>query len=518
MTEKEESNHHLGTVRSLQETPTWALATVCFFFVAVSIFLERLINLLSIRLKKNRKKSLLESLEKLKSVLMVLGFMSLMLNVTEVEVSKICIPIKYAKLMLPCRKTIHSLQKDDDKANDDHDDDNDQDDDNDYDKNFLHQCSKGKTSFISQEGLTQLSYFIFVLACMHILYNLAVLFLGMAKMKKWKSWEKETQTVEYLAANDPNRFRMTRDTTFARRHLGWTETSIQLWIKCFFRQFFNSVAKVDYLTLRHGFITAHLSSNNAFNFQKYIQRSLHEDFKTIVGISPLMWLTVVIFMLLDVYGWRVYFYMSFVPLIVVLVIGTKLEMIVAKMAVTIKEHNNVIRGSPVVEPNDKHFWFSNPRFLLSILHYTLFLNTFEMAFFVWITWQFGINSCYHDNREIIITRLVLAVTVLVLSSYITLPLYALVTQMGSSYKKVILEEQLANVFKQWHGRVRDKRKTGQTTETNNGNDNEGDSNGDDIGLAASPTQSEVAYDFRSMGRQPQVLQEIPVGIHKQAER
>jgi mlo protein len=60
---------------------------------------------------------------------------------------------------------------------------------------------------------------------------------------------------------------------------------------------------------------AHVSSNNAFNFQNYIQRSLHEDFKTVVGISPLMWLTVVIFMLLDVSGWRVYFYMSFVPLI-----------------------------------------------------------------------------------------------------------------------------------------------------------------------------------------------------------
>lgn len=49
MTEKEESNHsaEAGAVRSLQETPTWALAIVCFVFIAVSIFLERLISLLS---------------------------------------------------------------------------------------------------------------------------------------------------------------------------------------------------------------------------------------------------------------------------------------------------------------------------------------------------------------------------------------------------------------------------------------------------------------------------------------
>ncbi|CAH2065363.1 unnamed protein product [Thlaspi arvense] len=518
MTGKEETNHstEVAAVRTLEQTPTWALATVCFFFIAVSIFIERLINLLYTRLEKNRNKSLLEAVEKLKSVLMVLGFMSLMLNVTEGEVSKICIPTKYANRMLPCHKSKTLL---------------DDEDDNDHDNNFVHRCSKvlldpyhasffsilvsiavdmdGKTSLVSQEGLTQLSFFFFVLACMHILFNLATLLLGMVKMRRWNSWERETQTVDYLAASDPNRFRITRETTFARRHLSvFSETSIQLWIKCFFRQFFNSVAKVDYLTLRHGFIFAHLSSNNSFNFQKYIQRSLHEDFKTVVGISPLMWLIVVIFMLLDVRGWRVYFWMSFVPLIMVLVIGTKLEVIVTKMAVTIKDQNSVIRGSPLVEPNDKHFWFCAPRLLLTILHYTLFLNTFELAFFLWITWKFGINSCYHEDREVVITRLVLAVTVQILSSYVTLPLYALVTQMGSSYKRAILEEQITNVLRQWHGRVREKRKRNQTPITDENSDN----SNRDVDSGESPIQSEVISDFRFSSEQPPILQEISIPI------
>ncbi|CAH8387085.1 unnamed protein product [Eruca vesicaria subsp. sativa] len=499
MTGKGETNHSGdvgGAVRSLQETPTWALATVCFVFIAVSIVIERFIHLLSTRLRKNRKTSLLEAVENLKSVLMVLGFMSLMINVIEVEVSKICIPIKYANRMLPCHETQKLL--DDDDHN-----------------NFFHHCSKGKTSLISQEGLTQLSFFFFVLACMHILFNLATLLLGMAKMRKWKSWEKETQTVDHLAANDPNRFRITRETTFARRHLSsWSETSIQLWIKCFFRQFYNSVAKVDYLTLRHGFIHTHLSANNSFNFQKYIQRSLHEDFKTVVGISPLMWLIVVIFMLLDVHGWRVYFWMSFLPLIMVLVIGTKLEVIVANMAVNIKDSNSVIRGSPLVEPNDKHFWFCTPRFLLTVLHYTLFLNTFEIAFFVWITWKFGINSCYHEQRVVVVTRLVLAVTVQVLSSYITLPLYAIVTQMGSSYKRAILEEDTANVLRRWHGRVRNERKGNQMSVTGNN----GDKNVVDIDSPENQNQPEVVYDFRFSGRQPPILQEIPRQMKLKGDR
>ncbi|XP_010520356.1 PREDICTED: MLO-like protein 3 [Tarenaya hassleriana] len=461
----------VGAARSLQETPTWALATVILVFVAVSILLEHLIHLLSIGLRKHRKTSLLESTEKLKSVLMVLGFMSLILTVIQGPVSKICVPTKYANRMLPCHRI--KLSTRDDPASG--------------------QCSSKKnTPVISREGLNQLSFFIFVLAAMQIVFSLATMGLGRAKMRRWESWEKETQTVEYLAANDPNRFRITRQTTFARRHLSsCTQTSFQLWIKCFLRQFFHSVAKVDYLTLRHGFISAHLSSNNAFNFQKYIQRSLDDDFKAVVGITPLMWLTVVVFMLLDVHGWQIYLWMSFVPLIIVLVVGTKLEVIVAKMALQIKEQSHVIKGSPLVEPNDTHFWFRHPRFVLTLLHYTLFLNTFEMSFFLWVTWQFGLKSCYHEHTEFIVTRVVLAVTVQVLCSYITLIMAGDIL-MGSSYKSAILEEQIARALRQWHDRVRDKRKDQKKhnkLDVDNSNNNNSSSSSNNIDSNKQPGRS-----------------------------
>ncbi|XWS55796.1 hypothetical protein CRYUN_Cryun09bG0031500 [Craigia yunnanensis] len=67
--------------------------------------------------------------------------------------------------------------------------------------------------------------------------------------------------------------------------------------------FFNPVAKVDYLTLRHGCLSAHFSWRYSnFNFQEHIERSFDEDFKTVVSISPLMWFFAVIFMLVDVDG------------------------------------------------------------------------------------------------------------------------------------------------------------------------------------------------------------------------
>ncbi|KAM7277613.1 hypothetical protein ACFE04_004747 [Oxalis oulophora] len=258
------AGEEVGRSRSLEDTPSWALAT---WF------------------KKHKKNALFEAVEKLKSVLMLLGFMSLILTVTQRYILKICIPTKVANSMLPCSKTadtkitkaLGSYEK------------------NSFEKRLLAAVSesssldfcglKGKTALISEQGLSQLSMFIFVLAVMQVVYSVITMALGRAKMRRWIAWEKETLSVQYQVANDPNRFRFTKQTTFGRRHMNsFTRPVHLLWIKCFFRQFYNSVAKVDYLTLRHGFISAHLSTNNSFNFQTYIQRSLEDDFKRVVGI------------------------------------------------------------------------------------------------------------------------------------------------------------------------------------------------------------------------------------------
>ncbi|KAF2300575.1 hypothetical protein GH714_014098 [Hevea brasiliensis] len=53
------------------------------------------------------------------------------------------------------------------------------------------------------------------------------------------------------------------------------------------------------------------------------------------------------------------------------------------------------------------------------------------------------------------------VTVQIMCSYITLPLYALVTQMGTQFKSAILEEQTANAIREWHAGVKQKRKKKQ---------------------------------------------------------
>ncbi|RVW39806.1 MLO-like protein 3 [Vitis vinifera] len=421
-----------NSVRSLEHTPTWALAVVCFFFIAISIVLEHCIHLLTNWLKRHRKTALCDAVDRLKSELMLLGFMSLLLAVTQEPISKICIPPKYADKMLPCRRLVE-----------------------DQSANTTDPCtSKGMVSIVTQKGIQQLQIFIFVLAVMQIVYSVLTMALGRLKMRRWSAWEKETQTTEYLVANDPNRFRFTRQTTFGRRHMSsCTETSLQLWTKCFFRQFFRSVVKVDYITLRHGFISAHLAPNSNFNFQKYIRRSLDEDFKVVVSISPLMRFIVVIFLLLDVHGWHVYLWVSCVPLLIVLILGTKLEVIVERMALQLKHQNYVIKGTPLVKPNDNLFWFEDPRFVLTLIHYTLF------------TIEFGWDSCYHEHTVITAIRVALASSPLQL--YYTSPVCT--SDTGEAFLKSValspppvhgitiqgkaLEEQTAKIIKQWHAEL-----------------------------------------------------------------
>ncbi|XP_057784583.1 MLO-like protein 6 [Salvia miltiorrhiza] len=243
---------------------------------------------------------------------------------------------------------------------------------------------------------------------------------------------------------------------------------------CFFAQFFTSVAKVDYLTLRHGFVTAHLTpqSQATFNFQKYINRSLEEDFKVLVGISPVIWLSAVLLLLTNTNGWYSQYWVPFIPLIIILLIGAKFQVIITKMGIDILERGVIIKGTPLVQAGDDLFWFSRPRLILFLIHFVLFQNAFQIAFFVWSWYEFGFPSCYHENFEEMIIRITMGVTIQVLCSYVTIPLYALVTQMGSSLKPVIFSQRVASALRTWHQRaskrLKQRRQSGSSTPVDGG--------------------------------------------------
>uniref|UniRef100_A0A1J3I3Z9 MLO-like protein n=1 Tax=Noccaea caerulescens TaxID=107243 RepID=A0A1J3I3Z9_NOCCA len=464
---------------TLQQTATWAVAVVCVVLLVISIVIEKLIHKVGSWLKRKNKKALYEALEKFKAELMLMGFISLLLTIGQNYIAKICIPKSIAESMRPCSaaelKKFYPPKKGNSKG---------EEEENSSRKllelaeTFIPRRSlakgydtcadKGQVAFVSAYGVHQLHIFIFVLAITHVLYCIVIYALGKSKMRIWKKWEEETKTIEYQYTHDPERFRFARDTSFGRRHLNfWSKSTITLWIVSFFRQFFGSVTKVDYLTLRHGFIMAHLApgSEARFDFRKYIQRSLEEDFKTIVEISPVIWFVAVLFLLTNTHGLHSFLWQPFIPLVVILIVGTKLQVIITKLGLMIQEKGDVVKGMPLVQPGDHLFWFGRPRFILFLIHLVLFTNAFQLAFFAWSTYEFKLENCFHKSTADIVIRISVGVIVQILCSYVTLPLYALVTQMGSKMKPTVFNDKVATALKSWHHTAKKQIKHGRNSES-----------------------------------------------------
>ncbi|XP_066376979.1 MLO-like protein 9 [Miscanthus floridulus] len=483
-----------GNTRELDQTPTWAVASVCGVIVIISILLEKGLHHVGEFFSHRKKKAMVEALEKVKAELMVLGFISLLLVFGQNYIIKICISNHAANTMLPCKlKAVeavggHGKEPAEGAAAGG---------DKGHGKkegavpgkkkaaaaaaehlggvldwpppyyahnarmlgeaNMKTKCPEGKVSLISINGLHQLHIFIFFLAVFHVSYSAITMALGRAKIRAWKVWEKEAAGQDYEFSNDPTRFRFTHETSFVRNHMNvLNKFPASFYISNFFRQFFRSVRQADYSALRHSFVNVHLAPGSKFDFQKYIKRSLEDDFKVIVGISPPLWASALIFLFLNVNGWHTMLWISIMPVVIILSVGTKLQGIICRMAIDITERHAVVQGIPLVQVSDSYFWFAKPPFVLFLIHFTLFQNGFQIIYFLWILYEYGMDSCFNDSKRFVFARLCLGVVVQVLCSYVTLPLYALVSQMGSTMKQSIFDEQTSKALKNWRAGAKKK--------------------------------------------------------------
>ncbi|XP_078154400.1 MLO-like protein 13 isoform X2 [Carex rostrata] len=389
---------------SLEHTPTWVVASVCTVIVAISLAVERFLHYLGKFLRHKGQKALSSALQKIKEELMLLGFISLLLTVSQGLITNICVSKMVSSRMLPCKE--ETLTKTSNEAGNE-------------------TCAKeGEVPLLSLEALHELHIFIFVLAIVHVVFCATTMVLGGAKIRRWKHWEIAIQN-ENENPDHHKKFVIDRAGHF------WRRAAVVSWTIAFVKQFYSSVSKSDYRALRAGFISKHCRSNPKFDFHKYMMRTLEDDFKKVVGISWYLWLFVVIFLLLNVDGWHTYFWLSFLPLILLVIVGAKLEHIITKIAQEAAEGNSNERGIPAdphVRPSDDHFWFGEPAIVLYLIHFIIFQNSFEIAFFFWILTTYGFDSCIMESIQYFIPRLVMGVLIQVLCSYSTLPLYTLVTQ------------------------------------------------------------------------------------------
>ncbi|XP_058085174.1 MLO-like protein 13 isoform X2 [Magnolia sinica] len=446
-----------GESVSFEHTPTWVVAVVCSIIIIVSLFVERMLHYLGKCLKHNRQDALFEALQKLKEELMLLGFISLLLTVFQSLISHICIRTSLSYHMLPCKRYIasafgHENHHHDSSAG------------LTWNRRLLsggttdHCAKQGKVPLLSIEALHQLHIFIFVLAVVYVVFCATTMVLGGAKIRQWKRWENsiEHEISKHETSDTGNTFHVHHHHVFiTERTKGyWGSSTVVTWVMSFFKQFYGSVTKSDYAALRLGFIMKHCSSNPHFDFHKYIMRVLETDFKKVVGISWYLWLLVVVFLLLNVDGWHSYFWLSFLPLILLLLVGAKLQNIITCMAQVVAEKHE----DASVKLSDEHFWFDKPRIVLYLIHFILFQNSFEMAFFFWILSTYGFHSCIMEKVGYVVPRLIIGVLIQVLCSYSTLPLYAIVTQMGGMFKQEIFGE-LQGTLKGWAEGARKRKKT-----------------------------------------------------------
>ncbi|XP_043712377.1 MLO-like protein 4 [Telopea speciosissima] len=251
---------------------------------------------------------------------------------------------------------------------------------------------------------------------------------------------------------------MRRQTTFVFHYTShpWSRSRVLIWMLCFLRQFKSSIEKSDYMALRLGFITNH-NLPLSYDFHKYIVRSMEDEFHGIVGISWPLWGYTILSIFVNIHGLNIYFWLSFIPVILVMLVGTKLQHVVSLLALEISESTGPA-ATVQVKPHDDLFWFQKPDILLWLIHFISFQNAFEMATFIWSLWGFKQRSCFMKNHVMIAIRLASGLLVQFWCSSYTVPLNVIVTQMGSKFKKTLIAEGVRESLHSWCKRVKERSK------------------------------------------------------------
>ncbi|KAK1357670.1 hypothetical protein POM88_050926 [Heracleum sosnowskyi] len=446
--------------KSLAETPTWAVATVIAAMVLLGWLFLASLELFDKWLDRTKRKALLAALEKIRDELMLFGLLSLMMGHWIVYVAKICIKTSTSRRFYPC--ALESELNDEISRNDI----------SNLNNTFMnysvprqmmntpvhHYCPEGHESFVSHESMEQLHRFLFVLGTSHVIYSFVAIALAMIKIYSWRVWEDQAKVMALQGSEEAtsSNTRMRRMTTFISNHTShsWSKHKVLVWLLCFSRQFWSSINRADYMALRLGFITTH-QLPLTYDFLNYMLRSMEDEFRDIVGISIPLWIFGIACILLGFHGTNIYFWLSFLPAILILLVGSKLHHIVVKLAVEITE------VGPVGEfrrfnLRDELFWFGRPRVLLRIIQFISFQNAFEMASFIWSMWEIRECSCFTKNHMFLVIRLTFGVVSQIWCSFITFPLYVITTQMGSRFKKSIISNDVRKSLNGWQRRVKAK--------------------------------------------------------------
>ena len=146
------------------------------------------------------------------------------------------------------------------------------------------------------------------------------------------------------------------------------------WFISFFKQFIRPVTQNEFRIMRAAFMVEHRRSTN-FDFMEYLTNALDDDVCEVVKISTAGWITLiamqVVYAPVKYTGW-VFFLFAVVFVMLVLIVCAKL--------ITVVRH--VTRGGRVNKLEPSVFWGEEPKKLLPVVRYTLFINSAIFAVMV----------------------------------------------------------------------------------------------------------------------------------------
>ncbi|XP_039172001.1 MLO-like protein 1 [Eucalyptus grandis] len=218
---------------------------------------------------------------------------------------------------------------------------------------------------------------------------------------------------------------------------------------------FTSLTEREYIALRANFIEARHPKNPEKDFQKYITRTLQKDFEKMMAIRWYSWLFPVIYLLVNVAGkWNAHFWISFIPFTLMVIIGIKLERMIMQLAKEVaKKHkqdkdecSENSEGHLAFKFSEDYFWFAKAKLIGDLLHFLLFVNSLELAFFFFIMFQYGFHSCIMGKVGFVVPRIVMGVIIQTVCSTRILPLYAIIkSQMHLNKKQVDKQNKIRKI-------------------------------------------------------------------------
>ncbi|GLC47186.1 hypothetical protein PLESTF_001807400 [Pleodorina starrii] len=311
----------------------WRVALLLVGFIVVTLSFEGVIDHVEKRLKK--RKGLLTAFRALKNELLYLGFLSLLLSVTQEYLAMICIP-QTAGSSYYKYKLNYDLK--------DH-------------------CAEGKEPLWPVSVQHETHYFIFAVAVTHILYCALTIALTLHKVGTWRPWEEEALAESKSGSGDVKVMQETVSRSLIRsmctsalaamsrqRSALDLAARVQALATSLAAQFRVSVSQPMYHNVRLMFIEK-MGLTYDFDFHALVTNGMENQLAHVVHASWPLWMIAVVFLVLPTPSY-VTFWSYGVVMLLMLVVGAKLVSVTALlgMQVAIKYGDSVLFGRMDLEP------------------------------------------------------------------------------------------------------------------------------------------------------------------------